>query len=229
MKQLLLVEDDLKLCAMVARFLRKHDYKVDTVHSGIDAIKHILLNPPDLVLLDLNLPGCDGREVCQAVRSEYSGEIVIITASDDDLDQIHLLKIGADDYLNKPIKPEILLARIETRLRKSKHKDIVSPAQYCFGSFNINITSRIVEINKGIISLTGSEFDLLTILVKSAGNIISREDIMLELSGKEHDYRDRSIDLKISNLRKKLGDNANKPEKIKTIRGKGYLFVVDGW
>lgn len=230
----LLVEDDEKLSRLIAKYLAKNGFSVDTVFRGDDAVKSIQQSPTDLIVLDIMLPGMNGFEVCKAVRHSYKGAILMLTANDEDIDQIIGLEIGADDYVVKPVEPRLLLARIRALLRRTtnelavpSHPDQVTFLE--FGSLKIDQRSRIVTLADKFIDLTSIEFELLWLLASHAGKTQSREYICKTIFNIEYNGINRSVDNKISLLRKLLLDNHNKPRRIKTIRGKGYLFVDSAW
>lgn len=231
---ILLVEDDVRLSALVVEYLEKNALKVETEFRGDTAVQRIVDLQPDLVILDLMLPGLDGFEVCKQVRSDFKGPILMLTAKDEDIDQVVGLEIGADDYVVKPAQPRLLLARIRALLRRFGTANIsdnenASSDELDFGGLKIVHSSRSVLFNETSLELTTVEFDLLWLLAKNAGNILSRDQISESLSGIEYDGLDRSIDIRISRLRKLLRDDSSKPRGIKTVRGQGYLFVADGW
>lgn len=229
---ILLVEDDMRLSALVVEYLQNNGLSVETEFRGDTAVQRILELNPDLVVLDLMLPGLDGFEVCKQVRSSFSGPILMLTAKDEDIDQVVGLEIGADDYVVKPVQPRLLLARIRALLRRTgagQTHPSDKPGKLEFTSLHIDHTSRLVSHNQKAIDFTTTEFDLLWFLASHAGEILSRDQISEALTGVEYDGLDRSIDIKVSRLRKLLNDDPAKPKGIKTIRGKGYLFVADGW
>ncbi len=231
---ILLVEDDVRLSALVVEYLEKNGLKVETEFRGDTAVQRILELKPDLVVLDLMLPGLDGFEVCKQVRTDYSGPILMLTARDEDIDQVVGLEIGADDYVVKPAPPRLLLARIRALLRRTALSDEATQTyteqqELEFGSLKIMRNSRSVFRGDKTVEFTTTEFDLLWLLATNAGNILSRDQISETLTGIEYDGLDRSIDIRVSRLRKLLKDNPTKPTGIKTVRGQGYLFVADGW
>ena len=235
--RILLVEDDERLADLTAEYLRKNDFEVTIEARGDSAEARILKDDPELVILDVMLPGKDGFEVCRAVRAKYKGVILMLTARDEDLDQILGLELGADDYIAKPVQPRLLLARIKALLRRSP--GTASPAeansengelaQLSFGNFRISQATRSTHLGSETIDLTTAEFDLLWLLARHAGNILSRDDLLQELRGIGFDGLDRSIDARISRLRRKLGDDPENPTRIKTVRGTGYLFSKHDW
>ena len=232
--RILLIEDDERLAKLTAEYLRKNEFEVAIEGRGDTAEARILKEDPDLVILDIMLPGKDGFEVCRAVRSQYKGVILMLTARDEDLDQILGLELGADDYITKPVPPRLLLARIKALLRRAPASGEGGlPADETdeleFGNFRISQATRSASLGDDIIDLTTAEFDLLWLLARHAGNILSRDDLLQELRGIGFDGLDRSIDARISRLRRKLGDDPENPTRIKTVRGKGYLFSKHDW
>ena len=234
---ILLVEDDLRLSALVVEYSTENNLALATEFRGDTAVATIIKTQPDLVILDLMLPGIDGFEVCKQVRPQYSGPILMLTARDDDIDQVVGLELGADDYVVKPAQPRLLLARIRALLRRLPNSTPKSSStlhasnlnELTFGLLNISHSSRTVSLNNQAISFSTSEFDLLWLFATHAGEVLSRDNISQALSGIEYDGLDRSIDIRISRLRKLLKDDSSNPQGIKTVRGQGYLFVSDGW
>ncbi|MQY51720.1 response regulator [Rhodocyclus tenuis] len=231
--RILLVEDDERLAELTAEYLRKNDFEVGIEARGDTAEARILGERPELVVLDVMLPGKDGFEVCRAIRPHFAGVIVMLTARDEDFDQILGLELGADDYITKPAQPRLLLARIKALLRRAPISGSATPsdvdAELAFGRFRISQATRTAHIGDDAIDLTTAEFDLIWLLAQHAGNILSRDDLLQQLRGIGFDGLDRSIDARISRLRKKLGDDPDNPKRIKTVRGKGYLFSKHDW
>ncbi|MDR0379011.1 MAG: winged helix-turn-helix domain-containing protein [Candidatus Accumulibacter sp.] len=235
--RILLVEDDDRLAKLTAEYLQKNDFEVNIEVRGDTAEARILADDPDLVILDIMLPGKDGFEVCRSVRGKYKGVILILTARDEDLDQILGLELGADDYLAKPVQPRLLLARIKALLRRTPSINETTDdrdqddkaAELAFGNFHISQATRSTRLGNETINLTTAEFDLLWLLALHAGSILSRDDLLQQLRGIGFDGLDRSIDARISRLRRKLGDDPENPTRIKTVRGKGYLFSKHDW
>ena len=224
--KLLLVEDDLKLAALVKEFLEKEGFIVDVEGRGDVGVKRILAEQPQLVLLDVMLPGLDGFAVCKQVRSEYRGPILMMTARGEEIDEVLGLEIGADDYLSKPVRPRILLSRIRALLRRvSEASVVVSAAVITLGELQIDPGNRIVRLHGDEVTLTSAEFDLLLFLAQRTGEVVTRDQIFEHVRGIEYDGLDRSVDLRIVRLRKKLGDDGKQPRLIKSIRGMGYLLV----
>ena len=229
--RILLVEDDERLAELTAEYLSKNDLQVTIEPRGDTAEARILAEQPDLVILDVMLPGKDGFEVCRAVRQQYRGVILMLTARDEDFDQILGLEMGADDYIAKPVQPRVLLARIKALLRRlPAHDEHTGENEtMVFGQFRISQATRTACLGSDSIDLTTAEFDLLWLLASHAGNVLSRDDLLQELRGIGFDGLDRSIDARISRLRKKLNDDPENPTRIKTVRGKGYLFSKHDW
>jgi DNA-binding response OmpR family regulator len=226
---ILLVEDDLRLSELVSRFLESNGFRVTIVDRGDAAVAQVQRDAPDLVILDLGLPGQDGLSICKQLRPQYDNPILILTARDNDFDQVLGLELGADDYVIKPVEPMVLMARINALLRRSRTYNRVDAKTLRFGQLVINVVARAVTLNSQPIALSSNEFELLLHLAAHAGEIQSREMLFQRLYKREYDGMDRMLDVRISHLRKKLGDEADSSERIKTIWGQGYLFVPDAW
>lgn len=224
-KEILLVEDDIELANLVRDYLTKNGFSVDMIHNGLDAITVIEQTQPDLVILDILLPDKNGNEVCREVRSFYKGAILMLTALDDDMDQMLGLELGADDYIIKPVQPRLLLTRIRTILRRMNQSESSNNTIINAGELQIDPANRLVKVAEQKIELTSAEFELLLLLSQEIGQVVDRNSIVQELRGFEYDGFDRSIDRRISRLRKKLSANS-KIELIKTIRGKGYQLCA---
>jgi DNA-binding response OmpR family regulator len=225
----LLVEDDLRLAELVSRYLESQGFRVSTVSRGDQVVERVHTDNPDIVILDLGLPGEDGLAICRRLRPAYTNPILILTARDNDIDHVLGLELGADDYVIKPVEPRVLLARIGALLRRSKPPVPTTGKTLVFGRLLINVVSRVVKWEGKSVTLSRNEFDLLVHLANHAGEIQSREVLFRSLYNRDYDGLDRMLDIRISRLRKKLGDDAENPERIKTIWGQGYLFVPDAW
>lgn len=226
--RILLIEDDERLALLVADALRKSHYTVTLCGDGLAGEALMRREPFDLVLLDGHLPGKDGFDVLRDTRRDFAGRIVMLTARDDDIDQVLGLEGGADDYITKPVAPRVLLARIKALLRRDAPQSAAPGAEpQHFGPLTLLPHSRELRVNGEPVPLTTAEYELLTFLVQRAGQVVSRDDIMQGLRGLEFDGLDRAIDARISRLRRKIGDDAHAPARIKTVRGQGYLFAVD--
>jgi len=200
-------------------------------HRGDRALERVQRENPDALILDLGLPGQDGFSVCKAVRAQSSVPILILTARDNDIDHVVGLELGADDYVVKPVEPRVLVARLHALLRRGRAGTGAAVPEHKplrFGALHINPAARAVTLGEREVSLSSNEFDLLYFLAMRAGEIQSRETLYLQLYKREYDGLDRSLDVRISHLRKKLGDDGG-PDKIKTVWGHGYLFVPDAW
>jgi len=228
---ILLVEDDQRLADLTAEYFRQNGLTVAIASRGDKAVSRFSAEKPRVVLLDLMLPGTDGLSICRQLRETFDGPILMFTARDSDIDQVIGLEAGADDYVAKPVDPMVLLARTRALLRRVESAD-KSPgpaADIVLGSLRISESAQKVSRDGLDVPLTTHEFELLRLLARNAGKVLSREDIFQNLRGIEYDGLDRSIDGRISKLRKKLGDSATEPERIKTVWGKGYLLVPDAW
>lgn len=227
----LLVEDDRRLADLTAEYLRQNGLTVAIESRGDRAITRFRSEQPRIVLLDLMLPGADGLTVCRELRELFSGPILIFTARDSDIDQVIGLEAGADDYVAKPVDPMVLLARTRALLRRAEEgTESPSPAgEIVLGGLRISEAAQEVWLDGNAVPLTTQEFELLHLLARNAGKILSREDIFRQLRGIDYDGLDRSIDGRVSKLRRKLDDSATTPTRIKTVWGKGYLVVPDAW
>jgi two-component system OmpR family response regulator/two-component system response regulator RstA len=226
---ILLVEDDLRLSELVSRYLENHGFRIDVISHGDLVLPRVQRDPPDLIILDLGLPGQDGFAICRQLRPAFYNPILILTARDNDIDHVLGLELGADDYVVKPVEPRVLLARIQALLRRSRAQ---SPGEHKilrFGRLQIHTAARSVAFDGRAIALSSNEYDLLLHLALHAGEVQSREVLFQQLHGREYDGLDRMLDVRISHLRRKLGDEADTSERIKTIWGHGYLFVADAW
>jgi DNA-binding response OmpR family regulator len=230
-KHIMLVEDDDSLAVWIGDYLTSQGYEVTVASNGIDAIAMIQEDQPDLVVLDVNLPGKDGFEVCREVRAFYSHPILMMTARLEEMDEVLGLELGANDYVTKPVRPRALLARIKGLLKRDTNdtNDVTEPEQLIqHGQFVINLHSRTTVLFGESVSISSNEFDVLWYLASHAGEIVSRDQLLKDVRGIEYDGFDRSMDVLVSRIRKKLGSAAY-PDRIKTIWGKGYLFVPDAW
>jgi len=226
--RVLLVEDDAELASMVADYLTPHGFQVAIEGRGDRAVERILREPQDVVILDVNLPGLDGFSICRAVRTRFAGPILILTARGEEIDEVVGLEVGADDYLAKPVRPRVLLARLRAHLRKlAVGENQLADNRIQLGALRIDAGRRAAELRGEAIELTTAEFDLLWLLAQHAGQVLGRGDIYQRLHGLKQDGLDRSIDLRVSRLRKKLGDDPVNPQRIKAVRGVGYLLSVE--
>ncbi len=225
---ILIVEDDDALAQLMGERLSKEGFLVSIVCDGLNAQAAIRNQNPDLVVLDIMLPGIDGFEVCRRVRPEFKGAVLMLTARDGDIDHVLGLELGADDFVVKPVRPRILIARIRALLRRTQKQveDHCAPV-INVGDLQVDASRREASFKGKPVELTTLEFDLLRLLAEKAGAVMSRNDIHLAVYGTPYDGLERSIDVYISRLRQKLGDDPANPQYLKTVRGAGYMLVGD--
>jgi DNA-binding response OmpR family regulator len=228
MSLVLLVEDDLRLSEVVRSYLQANGFRVTAESQGDRVVERVRSDSPDLVILDLGLPGKDGFTVCRELRAAFDVPILILTARDNDIDHVVGLELGADDYVVKPVEPRVLVARIQALLRRGRAAGTGEPRTLRFGRLCLDSAARSVTLNDAPVTLSSSEFDLLWLLASHAGEVQSREALYRELYRRSYDGVDRTLDVRISQLRKKLGDTGD-PEKIRTVWGHGYVFTPDAW
>ena len=230
-KTIMIVEDDVKLAEATKEYLERYNFNVLVEYRGDVAVERILREKPDFVILDYMLPHKDGKSIVREVRSQFNNPIIIVTAHEDELDEIISLEIGVDDYLVKPVKPRNLLARITNlfnRYERIAHEAMLesnaarNPTQ---SNLQIDIQKRVAIVDGKVVNLTSCEFDLLSYFFANQGVILTREEIYRQMRGIEWDGADRSIDLRVSRLRNKIDDNGKSPRFIKSVRGTGYMLV----
>lgn len=228
--RILIIDDDQKLCRLVKDYLAPFGFEVEAAHTGPDGLEKVKQNNAQAVILDVMLPGMDGFTVLKEIRQISNVPVLMLTALGDESDRIVGLEIGADDYLPKTFSTRELLARLRAVTRRaqisSTEKSEDSQEIY-FKDIYINADTREVTQSGQPISLTALEFDLLFCLARSAGRILDRDKILDSIAGRSYDVFDRSIDVHISLLRKKLGDDPKNPRYIKTVRSVGYMFVPE--
>ncbi len=220
----LVVEDDPSLASWMSDYLNDNGYLVTMANQGDFAITLIEDDSPDLVILDVNLPEVNGFEVCRTVRKFYKAPILMLTARSEEHDEVKGLECGANDYMVKPVRPRALLARIAKLLKTD-----TAPNRIETGGLSVDTDSRSVTLYGTPVELSSNEFDLLRQLVEHAGQVRSRDQLVENLRGIEYDGFNRSVDILVSRLRKKLHDDAAAPARIKTVWGKGYLLAADAW
>jgi DNA-binding response OmpR family regulator len=232
METILLIDDDVDLCAMLTDYLVRHGFRVASVHNGEAGLKLALSENYAMVLLDVMLPGLDGFEVLRRLRSTSSMNVLLLTARGDDVDRIVGLEIGADDYLPKPFNPRELLARIRAILRRGARTDShpsipkqISDSVSALG-LELDPSARTVIYQGKPVSLTDVEFALLQTLMRSVGEVVERERLAEAVLGRKLHPFDRSLDMHISRLRRKLEENCGLGEQVKTIRGVGYQLAI---
>jgi DNA-binding response OmpR family regulator len=239
---IMIVEDDIDLAEWMLEYLKAKDYRVSLCHSGDEAVGLIQDTNPDVVILDGMLPGLDGLDVCKALRPAFTNAIIMVTARDEEIDEVLGLEMGADDYLTKPVRARALLTRIRKHLARQDNAATVTAAtadtsdaqihqneQLRFDSLVIDRQAMLVSLDGEKIKLSSNEFDVLWLLAQEAGKLVTRDELVTQLRGFDYDGFDRSIDLRVSRLRKKLKDDPADPFRIKTVWGKGYLFAKDTW
>ena len=226
---LLIVEDDDQLAELLIEYLGQQGFELSRLASGDVAAETILDKKPDLVILDLMLPGANGLDVCREVRDSYSGSILMLTASQSEADHVAGLELGADDFVNKPIEPRVLLARIRAQLRRlnggwdSNSDDEGGILRV--GSLQVDVASRDVSVEGELVPLTTMEFDVLLRLALEAGTVVKRDDLYTNVMGVEYDGIDRGMDVHVSRIRRKLQRAGFDSSRLKSVRGVGYLLA----
>lgn len=226
--RLLIVDDDLELCDLVTQYLRSQDFEIDAVYDGEQGLARALAGDHRLIVLDVMLPGIDGLEVLRRIRAKCEKPVLMLTARGEDIDRIIGLELGADDYLPKPFNPRELAARIRAILRRADQRDRRTDGpgeQLAADDVRMDLGTREVLCDGQAIPLTAAEFDLLEALLRSAGRVVARNDLFRAALGREADPLDRSIDMHVSHLRRKLGRERGGVERIKAVRGVGYVYT----
>ncbi len=231
MSRILVIDDDEELCELLKDYLGPEGFEVEAVHDSDKGIERALSHEHDFVVLDVMLPGISGFEVLRSVRKSSGIPVLMLTARGEDVDRIVGLEMGADDYLPKPFNPRELVARIRAIQRrgetnKEDTSQPVSLKRLVSGDITLDTGTRTVTKKGRTVDLTAAEFDLLEMLLRSAGEVVSRRDLVSNVLGRGLDPFDRSIDVHISSLRKKLGHKIKGMERIKTVRGIGYLYAL---
>jgi two-component system, OmpR family, response regulator CpxR len=228
--RILVVDDDLELCELLTEYLQPEGFEVDAVFDGLQGVDRALSGEYSLLILDVMLPGIRGFEALRQIRAKSAMPIIMLTARDEDIDRILGLEIGADDYLAKPFNPRELAARIQAVLRRStaatREAAHPGPRQINLGDVELDEGARTVRRQNQEVELTSVEFDLLAFFMKNPVKVLERDEIVKQILGRESAPDDRSIDVHISNLRKKLGRAADGSDRIRAIRGIGYIFVI---
>ncbi len=224
----LIVDDDAEIRNLAAKFLRAHGHRVTAVRDGREMWPTLKTAGVDLIVLDVMLPGTNGLDLCRELRKTSKIPIIMLTAKGEDVDRIVGLEMGADDYLPKPFNPRELVARLRAILRRASPDDNEDlPEKLQVGDLEISSSARSAKLNGYEVILTSVEFDLLLALVREAGKIVKKEDLSESVLERSLSPYDRSLDMHISNLRKKLGLRANGGERIKTVRSVGYIYTVE--
>jgi DNA-binding response OmpR family regulator len=230
MQRVLVVDDDVELCELLAQYLKAEGFDLEAVANGEQGVGRALSGDHALVVLDVMLPAMQGFEVLRQIRAQSPIPVLMLTARGDDLDRILGLELGADDYLPKPFNPRELAARIRAILRRAKPQPPELAPQLrepiLLGDLELDNAARVVRRGGELLNLTTVEFQLLEVLLRAAGQVVTREVLVRDVLGREFSPFDRSIDVHVSNLRKKLGPHPDGTERIKGVRGFGYLYAV---
>jgi DNA-binding response OmpR family regulator len=226
MPRVLLIDDDKRLHELLTTYLEQNGFAVTGAPDGQRGLSALDTEPFDIVLLDVMMPGMDGLEVCRRIRAKSRVPILMLTAKGDETDRVVGLELGADDYIAKPFGPRELVARLRAVLRRANppaESDVV-----IVNDISIDVPGHKVRIRGHDVDLTGIEFDILLALARRAGRVVGRDALLTEAGRGDVNVGDRTVDVHISHLRQKLGDDPRSPKKIKTIRGVGYVLVKDG-
>lgn len=232
MNRILVIDDDIELCELLTDYLSAEDFAVQSVNRGDQGARQALAEEYALIVLDVMLPGMNGFDVLRKIREASKVPVIMLTARGDDIDRIVGLELGADDYLPKPFNPRELVARIRAIQRRSEASENLAvpvrqkPVELQVGDIELCSSNRSVKRDGEVIELTSVEFTLLEILLRQAGEVISREELVEKALGRRLSAYDRSIDVHVSALRKKLGHQYGNSERIKTVRGVGYLYSL---
>ncbi len=221
-----MIDDDEELCELVSEYLTVEGLTVEAVHDGESGLRNAVSNQFDLVILDVMLPKMNGFDVLRELRQKSKIPVLMLTARGDDMERIVGLEIGADDYLPKPFNPRELVARIRAILRRTETEQLPN-SKFQVDDIEVSISARSAKKDGEDLNLTAVEFDLLVALLKDAGKVINKEDLSETVLDRKLSPYDRSLDMHISNLRKKLGTREDDDERIKTIRSVGYIYTVN--
>lgn len=224
--RILVVDDDAELCELVAEYLIPEGFQVDSVYDGVQGVDRSLSGQYSLVILDVMLPGIQGFEVLRQIRAKSRLPIIMLTARGEDVDRIVGLEIGADDYLPKPFNPRELVARIQAVLRRSMQGSPAISDRIVLGDVELEVRARTVRRGNHEIDLTALEFDILAAFLRKPGQVITREELVKNVLGRDLVPIDRSIDVHISNLRKKLGPVPDGGNRIRNVRSVGYIYAI---
>ena len=226
MERVLVIDDDVELCALVAEYLAGEGFQAECVHAGDLGLQKAMKGEHILVVLDVMLPGLNGFEVLKRLRGSSRLPVLLLTARGEDVDRILGLELGADDYLPKPFNPRELVARIRAILRRTQSSGDTRQPILQAGGIELDTTTRTVRQSGQPVELTSVEFGLLEVLLRSAGQVVTRDTLATTVLGRKFAPFDRSIDMHVSKVRKKLGDTGGAEDLIKTVRGSGYIFAA---
>lgn len=222
-KRVLIVEDDYKTADIVRLYLERDGYDVACCHDGQEGLDAVRASPPDLVVLDLLLPGLSGLDVCREIRADFDVPVIVLTALSTEQDKLDGLDLGADDYVTKPFSPRELAARVRAVLRRSRDEDDLPGSRtLSFKDLNLDLTRHLVNVGSREAHLTPTEFRILAVLMREPGRLFSRTQLVEKAFGYDYDGLDRTVDVHILNLRRKIEPGAKQPEYVRTVYGLGY-------
>ena len=229
MGKILIIDDDEELCELVSEYLTVEGFEVETVHDGESGLAKALAGEHDLAILDVMLPKKNGFDVLRDLRERSKMPVLMLTARGEDMERIVGLEIGADDYLPKPFNPRELVARLRAILRRTEEvvEENVFPERFEIEDLEVSISGRFAKLSGKKVNLTAVEFDLLVALLEQAGKVVKKEDLSVKVLERELSPFDRSLDMHVSNLRKKLGKHQGGDDRIKTIRSVGYIYTLN--
>ncbi|OMH25719.1 response regulator [Motiliproteus sp. MSK22-1] len=228
-KRILVVDDDQQIRELLQSYLEKNNFGVIALEDGSQLMEHLRSQPFDLVILDIMMPGDDGFSLCRKIRAELEVPIIMLTASAEETDRIIGLELGADDYVAKPFNPRELLARIKAVLRRTRVPNAEAKGRFlCFAEWRLDTVNRDLISKEGLVlPLSGADYNLLLLFLEHPNQVLSRDDLLSLTRGREANPYDRSIDVQLSRLRQRLGEDAKTPHIIKTVRGAGYVLAVE--
>ncbi len=223
-KRVLVVEDDVKTADIVRVYLERDGYQVSTCHDGTEGLNSAQSSPPDLIVLDLLMPGLSGLDLCRILRRESSVPIIMLTALSTEQNKLTGLDLGADDYLTKPFSPRELVARVRAVLRRSPEEAPSGAKTLAVGQVSLDPGRRTVSVHGQEVYLTPSEFQILEVLLREPGRVFSRSQLVEQALGFDYEGMDRTVDVHVLNLRRKIELDPNRPEHVRTVYGVGYKF-----
>ena len=226
MARALLIDDDARMYELLASYLAQNEITLVHAADGRKGLTQLDTDVFDVVLLDVMMPGMDGLEVCKRIRAKSNVPVIMLTAKGDETDRVVGLELGADDYISKPLGPRELLARLRAVLRRAQPQAVTE--KLAVGDINVDVPAREVKVSGQAADLTGIEFDILVALMRRAGRVVPRDALLDEAGRSDVVVGERTVDVHISHLRQKLGDDARVPRLIKTVRGVGYVHSKDG-
>jgi DNA-binding response OmpR family regulator len=230
MNQILLIDDDTELCELLSEYLGQEGFDVDAVHDGRDAVERARAQTYQIIILDVMLPTQSGFDVLRALRTDDQTPVLMLTARGDDVDRIVGLELGADDYLPKPCNPRELVARVRAILRRTgiDANGSATPERLTVGDVELDPATRSTRCGGDVLELTSTEFGVLQCLLAHVGTVVTKESLSEQALGRKLGRYDRSIDMHVSNVRRKLGHSPDGQQRIKTVRGVGYIYLLPG-